>query len=152
MMNKLMKQYLRMHAKLVAFMAPIAKEHCSPCKHNRGEYGCCTFGPHMNGFEFKLNGLDENEGNKATYPCRFLVQGKGCSMKHKSGICLVYLCAPILNSIPKKQNEEYWRLREQLSEAQFNLDREMTRREILETENVHGSIMDDVAEESLSKR
>lgn len=115
-------EYLRAHSNLSEFMRPLAEKNCSPCQHHRGIAGCCVGGPYLfSRIEIELNkeSLPLNEDKRY---CSFLKMGEGCTLKHKSGTCLGYLCGAIHKTLSPKEREKYWKLREDLGTTIHNLE------------------------------
>lgn len=127
--DKKLKNFMEVHAKLVRFMEPIAKEHCSPCKHNRGPYGCCADSAAVITKVIQklsgVNGVDGRMfyGSGECGACENLNVNIGCTLKFKPTNCLCYLCAPVIRSLGLERTDEYWALREELSNAEFEFEK-----------------------------
>ena len=117
-----LENYLKAHNQLSEFMKAITQKNCSPCQHNRGIAGCCIGGPYLfSKIEKELN-KDVIPSNEDPSYCAYLELGKGCTLKHKCGTCLSYLCGAILRNLSNDEREMYWKLRENLAEAIFLLE------------------------------
>lgn len=118
--------YLKAHSDLSAFMLPLTQKHCSPCKHSRGSVGCCVGGPFL--FAEIEKGLNRDIlplHNNNEY-CSYLKKGEGCTLKHKSGVCLSYLCGAIHKTLTQEERDTYWSLREDLGLAMHNLEGDLS--------------------------
>jgi hypothetical protein len=118
----LKQAYLLAHKNLSDFLKPITDVNCNPCKHNRGPYGCCHSGPYLvTDIEKELN-KDCKPVHNSDHCCQYLQVGIGCSLKHKSGICLSYICGALHRVMTQKQVDNYWKLREKLNNAIAKLE------------------------------